>query len=171
MKRKFTLTMFGIFSVLLPGVALAQEFGIPRFVLGDRGSDSESQIIIRVRNSSDHSNLCGSRFNLAQDGYEFPRPGSAQNGYISRSGRSTSYEFPRPSGSINYFQLPTGAKNPDLIGCVDTQRNIVFINILKPPVKAQPTPEPAYPSAPQTQVQPEPQPAMSPNWSPNQWQK
>ena len=129
MKRKFTFTLLGILSLLLPSVVLAQEYGIPRIAFEERAQDSESQIVIRVRNANDRANLCGSKLNLSQfgtDDYDFPRPG-----------RSTSYDFPKPNGSINHFQLPVGAKDPEIIGCVDTRRNIVFINILKPQPQAE----------------------------------
>lgn len=125
--------------------ANAGEFGLPLSILSETvDKTSDSQIVIRVRTSYERNNLCGTGFNLSRlgidnDGFDFPRPGAG----IGR------FDFPRPSGSLSYFQLPVGAKNPDIIGCVDTQRNIVFLNILKPPapqpVTPQPTPVPTYP--------------------------
>lgn len=120
--------------------ATANEFGLPLSIVADH---SDAQIVIRVRTTRERSQLCGSGFDLSRlgidkDGFDFPRPGAG----IGR------FDFPRPGGSLNYFQLPAGAKNPDIIGCVDTQRNIVFLNIFKlptqPPISS-PEPSPAYP--------------------------
>jgi hypothetical protein len=183
MHRKSTAAILIMAAISLPGVAIAQEYGIPQFLLGEgigeRGS--ESQIVIRVRDGRDRSNLCGNGTNLSRLGIgeDFPRPGSSRNGYdFPRPGQSSGYDFPRPGGSsVNYFQLPIGARNPDLIGCIDTQRNIVFINIFKTQIKEQsptpsqpqpsptPTPEPTRP--PQSQTLPN----SYPTWSSVEWQK
>jgi len=52
-------------------------------------------------------------------------------------------DFPHPDSS-NYFESPTGTKNPDIIGCIARSRNLVIINILKAvenlPTKVEPTP-------------------------------
>jgi hypothetical protein len=128
MKRKLMALIIGVVT-LIPGAVKAQEYGIPQGILEN---DTESQIVIRVRKPGDRSNLCGRRMGMIDDGYTFPRPGSVSN----------NYDYPRPGGS-NYFQLPTGAQNPDIIGCVDRSRNIVFINIFKVIERLQPTSEPS----------------------------
>lgn len=184
MHRKFTTALLMMSAIALPTTAIAQEYGIPQFLLGEgigeRGS--ESQIVIRVRDSRDRSNLCGNGSNLSRLGIgeDFPRPGGSRNGYdFPRPGQSSSYDFPRPGGSsVNYFQLPIGARNPDIIGCLDTQRNIVFINILKTQTREQP---PATPNQPQPSPSPSPELTRPPqsqalpnapqSWNPNQWQK
>ncbi len=152
---KLQLTLAITMSLALQMAVSAQEFGIPASVLANQTfqRNLESQIVIRVRSTSDRQNLCGSGFDLsrlgvATDGFDFPHPGSR-----------TGYDFPRPSGSsANYFQLPSGAKNPDIIGCVDPQRNILFINIFRQiqssnpaqnqPIPVTPSPEPTYQTEP-----------------------
>ncbi|MBD1855135.1 MULTISPECIES: hypothetical protein [Leptolyngbya] len=130
MKRKLIALIIGAVA-LIPGTVKAQEYGIPHSMLDSFSDDADSQIVIRVRKPGDRSNLCGRRMGMIDDGYSFPRPGSAAN----------NYDYPRPGGS-NYFQLPTGARNPDIIGCVDRSRNILFINIFKVVEQVQPTSEP-----------------------------
>lgn len=155
---KFTPTKFSLLGLAVPAElctaliastlvstsAMAQDFGLPPILLQQSGSfrNSESQIVIRVGNFSDRDSACGSGFNGSQlglsDGFDFPHPGG--DGF-PRSGRSNNFDFPRPGGSsVNSFQLPSGSKNPDIIGCIDTQRNILFINIIRPQIKEQSPP-------------------------------
>jgi hypothetical protein len=143
---KLPLTLSFLTGIVLQTSVSAQEFGIPASVLANQTfqRNSDSQIVIRVRSTSDRQNLCGNDFDLSRlgvetDGFDFPRPGSRRG-----------YDFPRPgSSSLHYFQIPQGAKQPDIIGCVDPQRNILFINIFKlvESSTAEPT-EPIIPKAP-----------------------
>lgn len=130
MKRKLTALMIGAIA-LIPGAVSAQEYGLSQGIIDAYSGDTESQIVIRVRKPGDRSNLCSTRAGIINDNYNFPRPGSVAN----------NYDFPRPGGS-NYFQLPTGSRNPDIIGCIDRTRNIVFINIFRAIQNAQPKAEP-----------------------------
>ncbi len=143
---KFSLLGLAIASTLFSTSAMAQDFGLPPILLQQSSSfrNSDSQIVIRVGDFSDRDSACGSGFNgsrLGSDGFDFPRPGG-QSGYeFPRSGRSNNFDFPRPgSSSLTSFQLPNGSKNPDIIGCIDTQRNILFINIIRPQIKEQSPP-------------------------------
>ncbi len=135
-----------IASTLVSTSAVVQDFGLPPILLQQSGSfrNSESQIVIRVGNFTDRDTACGSGFNSSQfgsDGFDFPHPGRRGNEFL-RSGRANNFDFPRVgSSSINSFQLPNGSKNPDIIGCIDTRQNILFINIIRPDVKEQ-TPPP-----------------------------
>ena len=153
--------------MLVSSSARAQDFGLPSLLLQQSESfrNSDSQIVIRIRNFADRDAVCGSGFNGSRlgisDGFDFPRPSGS--GYeFPRSSRSNNFDFPRPGGSsLNSFQLPNGSKNPDIIGCVDTQRNILFINIIRPQVKEQIPPvqnpsreQPLDPSIPQTKPTP-----------------
>lgn len=131
MKRKLMTLMLGVVA-LIPNAAQAQEFGLSQSIIDAYSGDFESQIVIRVRKPGDRSNLCGTRAGMINDDYNFPRPGSVAN----------NYDFPHP-GSSNYFQLPTGSRNPDMIGCIDRTRNLVFINIFKAIANPQPKAEPA----------------------------
>ncbi|MBD2081533.1 hypothetical protein [Leptolyngbya sp. FACHB-17] len=142
MKRKLMVLLITT-AALIPAAVKAQEYGIPQNLLIEQFSQSstDSQIVIRVRKAGDHSNLCGSEIRragaLPGDGFDFPRPG----------GTSNRYDFPQP-GRSNYFQLPTGTRNPDIIGCVDRARNILFVNIFKtaeqPSAKSEPAPYNPY---------------------------
>jgi hypothetical protein len=143
---KLPLTLSLLVGIALPTSVSAQEFGIPASVLTNPTFQrhSESQIVIRVRSTSDRQNLCGSNYDLSRsgittDGFDFPRPGVQSR-----------YDFPRPGQSLQSFQLPQGAKNPDIIGCIDSQRNLLFINIFKSIESSVPTPEPTEPIIPKT---------------------
>ncbi len=165
---KFILLAGSIASMLVSTSVRAQDFGLPPILLQQSESfrNSDSQIVIRIRNFADRDAACGRGFNGSRlgisDGFDFPHPGG--NGYeFPRSTRSNNFDFPRPGGSsLNSFQLPNGSKNPDIIGCVDTQRNILFINIIRPQVKEQSQPtqttppvrQPPSPVIPQTQSTP-----------------
>ncbi len=126
--------------MLVSSSARAQDFGLPFLLLQQSESfrNSDSQIVIRIRNFADREVACGSGFSGSRlgisDGFDFPRPGG-QSYEFPRSSRGN-FDFPRPGG-LNSFQLPSGSKNPDIVGCVDTQRNILFINIIRPQVKEQ----------------------------------
>ncbi|PSB30079.1 hypothetical protein [Stenomitos frigidus] len=117
--------------------------------------NAQANIVISVRDFSPTDDFCGSSVS-----FSFARPGSLSDGFdFSHAGRQ-SIGFPHPvrsltgsvGGATTYFQLPAGVRNPDLIGCVDTQRNTVFITI-KPQRQAAPTqpqppqPEPSLPPA------------------------
>ncbi len=135
-----------IASTLVSTSAMAQDFGLPPILLQQSGSfrNSDSQIVIRVGDFSDRDSACGSGFNgsrLGSDGFDFPHPGG-QSGYeFSRSGRSHNFDVPQSGiSSLTSFQLPSGSRNPDIIGCIDTQRNILFINIIRSQVKEQSLP-------------------------------
>ncbi len=163
----FILLAGAIVSMLVSTSAKAQDFGLPPILLQQSESfrNSDSQIVIRIRNFVDRDAVCGSGFNGSRlgisDGFDFPHPGG--HGYDPRSSRNN-FDFPRPGGSsLNSFQLPNGSKNPDIVGCIDTQRNIVFINIIRPQVKEQsPLPiqnppvreQPPSPLIPQTRSTP-----------------
>jgi len=132
-----------IASTLLSTSAMAQDFGLPPILLQQSGSfrNSDSQIVIRVGNFTDRDSACGSGFNgsrLGSDGFDFPRPSGDR---FPRSEHSNNFDFPRPgSSSLTSFQLPNGSNNSDIIGCIDTQRNILFINIIRPQIKEQSPP-------------------------------
>jgi hypothetical protein len=115
-----------------------------------------SNIVISVRDFSQADTFCGSSMS-----FSFPLPGSLGDGFdFPRAGRRAD-RFPQPGrtitsfagGTATYFQLPAGAHNPDIIGCVDTQRNTVFITI-----------KPQRQTAP---VQPQPQPSLPPVQTPS----
>ncbi len=171
-------TMFGtIFATMLGApilsmdAATAQEINLPQLLLGDRydtfSRGEESQIVIRVRDwnskeGSSKADFCGTGFNFSQlglsgDGFDFPHAGgrSRSVGFPRTSG---SYDFPRPGGNVSYFQLPVGARSPQIIGCLDNQRNILFINIQPP--RSQPVSQPGQ--SPTPPVQPIPQPPVQP---------
>lgn len=165
---KFILLVGSIASMLVSSSARAQDFGLPSILLQQSESfrNSDSQIVIRIRNFADRDAACGSGFNGSRlgisDGFDFPRP-SGQSYEFPRSSRSNNFDFPRPGGSsLNSFQLPNGSKNPDVVGCVDAQRNILFINIIRPQVKEQSPPpvqnppreQPPSPLIPQTRSTP-----------------
>ena len=162
---KFILLAGSIASMLFSTSARAQDFGLPPILLQPSESfrNSDSQIVIRIRNFADRDAACGSGFNGSRlgisDGFDFPRPSGSE---FPRSSRSNNFDFPRPGG-LNSFQLPSGSKNPDIVGCVDTQRNILFINIIRPQAKEQSQPtqtpppvreQPPSPSIPQTRSTP-----------------
>ncbi len=157
---KFTLAKFSLLGLAVPAelcaaliastlvstTAMAQDFGLPPILLQQSGSfrNSDSQIVIRVGDFTDRDSACGSGFNGSRlglsDGFDFPRPGGSRD-EVLRSGRFNNFDFPRPGGSsVNSFQLPSGSKNPDIIGCIDTQRNILFINIIRPYAREQSPP-------------------------------
>ncbi|MCY7276320.1 MAG: hypothetical protein LH702_21935 [Phormidesmis sp. CAN_BIN44] len=146
---KFSLLGLAIASALFSTSAMAQDFGLPPILLQQSSSfrNSDSQIVIRVGDFTDRDSACGSGFNgsrLGSDGFEFPHPGGDR---FPRSRRSNNFDFPRPGGSsLTSFQLPNGSKNPDIIGCIDTQRNILFINIIRPQIKEQSPPPIQNPS-------------------------
>ena len=115
-------------------------------------STQSSNIVISIRDFSSNDNFCGNSvsFSLSRpgsfgDGFDFPHAGrQAEN--FSHPGRTiTAF----PGGATTYFQLPVGVRNPDLIGCVDTQRNTVFITIRSQrqvmPTMTQPQPQPSLP--------------------------
>ena len=162
---KFILLAVSIASMLFSTSSGAQDFGLPPLLQQSEAfRNSDSQIVIRVRNFADRDAACGSGFNGSRvgisDGFDFPRP----SGYeLPRSGSANNFDFPRPGGSLNSFQLPNGSKNPDIVGCIDTQRNILFINIIRPQVKEQIQPtqttppvreQPPSPLIPQTRSTP-----------------
>lgn len=146
MKRKLMVLLMAT-AVLIPAAVKAQDYGIPQNLLTEQLSDlsTDSHIVIRVKKTGDRSNLCGVRMSrigvLPGDGFDYPRPGGTTN----------RYDFPRPGGS-NYFQLPTSARNPDIIGCIDRTRNILFINIFKaaeqPPTRSESAPYNPYNNPP-----------------------
>ncbi len=172
---KLSLLGLAVASTLFSTAAMAQEFGLPPILLQQSGSfrNSDSQIVIRVGDFSDRDSACRSGFNgsrLGSTGFEFPYPGG-QSGYeFPRSGRSNNFDFPRPGGSsVNSFQLPSGSKNPDIIGCIDTQRNILFINIIRPQIKKQSPPpiqNPPLQTAPPIRPLPSPPVLQPPSLSP-----
>ena len=164
----FILLAGAIVSMLVSTSAKAQDFGLPSLLLQQSESfrNSDSQIVIRIRNFADRDAVCGSGFNGSRlgisNGFDFPRPSGS--GYeFPRSSRSNNFDFPRPGGSsLNSFQLPNGSKNSDIVGCIDTQRNILFINIIRPQAKEQSQPtqtppvreQPSSPLIPQTRSTP-----------------
>ncbi|MCY7323528.1 MAG: hypothetical protein LH660_17410 [Phormidesmis sp. CAN_BIN36] len=165
---KFILLAVSIASILFSTSTRAQDFGLPPILLQQSESfrNSDSQIVIRIRNFADRDAACGSGFNGSRlgisDGFDFPHP-SGNGSEFPRSSRSNNFDFPRPGGSLNSFQLPSGSKNPDIVGCIDTQRNILFINIIRPQVKEQSQPtqttspvreQPPSPLIPQTRSTP-----------------
>lgn len=123
-------------------------------------SQPESTIVITVRDFK-ASDPCGNRFSFPRpgntlDSFDFPHPGQA----IGFS------DFPRPGGVTNfsgiptetrlvrYFQLPAASPNPDIVGCLDTRRNVLFITI-KSQQRQETVPAPAAPA-------PQPAPATQP---------
>lgn len=164
---KFSLLGLAIASTLFSTSAMAQDFGLPPILLQQSSSfrNSESQIVIRVGNFTDRDSACGSGFNgsrLGSAGFEFPHPGGDE---FPRSRRFNNFDFPRRGGSsLTSFQLPNGSKNPDIIGCIDTQRNILFLNIIRPQIKEQsppPTQNPSLQTVPPLRPLPNP-PVLQP---------
>ena len=146
----------------------AQDFGLPPILLQQSESfrNSESQIVIRIRNFADRDSACGSGFNGSRSGFsdsfDFPHSGGLLSEFPRSGARSNNFDFPRPGGSsLNSFQLPSGARNPDIIGCVDSQRNILFITIIRPPVREQipPIQTPPIQTPPPVQTPPREQPS------------
>jgi hypothetical protein len=145
--------------------AVAQDINLPQLLLGESYSafsrQEESQIVIRVRDVSSQADACGSGFNLShlgggQDGFDFPRPGSGRSSSFELPRSGGNYDFPRPGGMVSYFQLPVNARSPQIVGCLDNQRNILFINI-RPQSKPQPVP-PVEVTRPTPAPTPSPQP-------------
>ncbi len=135
-------------TVVQTGNAKAQEVNLPQLLLGENygtfARGEESQIVIRVRDFSGKDDSCGTGFNLSRlgvagDGFDFPHPGGRST--LTDLPRSSGvYDFPRPGGSISSFQLPVGSRSPQIVGCLDAQRNILFITIRPPAAKQSPTP-------------------------------
>ena len=152
-------------TVVQTSSAQAQEINLPQLLLGESygtfARGEESQIVIRVRNFNDKGDACGSGFNLsrlggARDEFDFPHAGGRSlSTDLPRS--SGSYDFPRPGSSASSFQLPVGSRSPQIVGCLDYQRNILFITI-RPPVQQSPT----SPVEPRPTPRPNPQPDTPP---------
>lgn len=144
----------------------------------------ESRIVISVREFSAKDNLCESRFGYA---YSASAAGSTYAGDwggfdFPHAGRSRAIDdFPHPSKPTHTFsrslsrsfQLPAGSANPDIVGCVDTQRNVVFIHIKpqqKLPTQLSPSipipPPRTEPQSPSIPVPPPQQPTPSTPISP-----
>ncbi|MEB3292448.1 MAG: hypothetical protein VKJ24_04755 [Synechococcales bacterium] len=91
-----------------------------------------THIVITIGNGD--RNTCGSGFNLSrvsiQDGFDFPKPGSGRSSDFPSPSRSySSLGYPAPLGATRAFQLPTGAQSPDVVGCVDSHQNILYLTI------------------------------------------
>jgi hypothetical protein len=92
----------------------------------------ETHIVITI--GSGDRTACGSRFNLSRvgmgDGFDFPKPGSGRStDFPSPSGSYSSLGYPAAMGSTREFQLPAAVPSPDVVGCVDAQRNILYLTI------------------------------------------
>lgn len=121
----------------------------------------DSRIVITIGDGKD---ICGNRFSLNQvglsDGFDFPKPGGVMGSFdFPRPGGATSsLGYPAPIGTASTFQLPQGTQQPDIVGCVDSQRNIVFINIrprvIQEKVVVPQPPEPKQPSVELPPLQP-----------------
>jgi hypothetical protein len=147
-----------IIPAVMPTAATAQDITLPQLLVSDSArSGQESQIVIRVRDFDGKEDACRTGFDLsrlgvASDGFDFPHPGRRSQSFgLPQSGNFS--DFPRPGGSVSAFQLPVGSRSPQIMGCLDYQRNILFITI-RPQVKAQPQPQPEV-----KQPQPSPTPA------------
>jgi hypothetical protein len=130
----------------------------------------DSTIIISVRELG--GDVCGNGFN-------FPRPGGSADAFDFPHPRRRigTNEFPRLSrtlgnfalGSLRYFQLPVDSKTPDIVGCLDAQQNILFLNISprrsSQPTPPAPTPSPVPPS-PNTLQSPLPATPLAPAQNP-----
>lgn len=184
MKSTVTTTGFTvIFSTSLlawvPGALADSSVFTSRSVFP--ANQDTSHIVVTI-GDPDANNLCGNRFNLSNlgigDGFDFPKPGGSLNSFEfpRPSGVSSSFGYPAPIGSATSFQLPQSSQNPDIIGCVDNQRNILFINIrprviqekvVLPPANPPVTPPPPTPPAPQPTPTPTPIPMPTPTLTPN----
>lgn len=128
MKRKLTALMIGAVA-LIPGAVHAQEYGLSQGMIEAFSGGTESQIVIRVRKPGDQLHICSASTRTLDPRYNVQRP-------------ETNIYYVRPGGS-NYFQLPTESKNPDIVGCIDRARNVVYINIFRAIQNPQPKAEPA----------------------------
>jgi len=156
----FSLVLFGTLNAsFLASTAQAESFR-PTSIEGRYGtslstlSQGTSRVVISVGDGSDR---CGSGFgwNAGLDGFgsglgsgsgdefDFYRPGRASTASSARSGGALR-EF---MGNQNTFQLPNNQQQPDIVGCIDYSRNIVFIN-LRPRVIQESTPMPTPVPAP-----------------------
>ena len=121
-----------------------------------------SNIVISVRDFSSNDDFCGNSGNVSflrssslGDGFDFPHAGRQSDGFPHAGKTITAF----PGGATTYFQLPAGARNPDIIGCVDAQRNTVFLTIRSQrqttATQPQSQPEPSLPPInPPTQTTP-----------------
>ena len=137
--------------------ALAQPMDVSQFISNRtdsaRTGNPESNIVISVRNFSAKDDLCGSGFR-----FSLPRPSSFGDAEFPHAGRTIGINnFPHPGriittfpgSSTTYFQLPAGAADPDIVGCVDPQQNTVFITIKPPrPLQSSTLPSPRSESPP-----------------------
>lgn len=173
--KPYTVTSLLLAVALLPAVmpkpAVAQ-VDLSQIITGGFNSSlistqtrntQASNIVISIRDFSQTDTFCGNSMS-----FSFPQPGSFGDGFdFPHAGRQAD-SFPHPGRSITtfpggattYFQLPVGVRNPDIIGCVDAQRNTVFITIRSQrqvtPTPPQPQPQPSLPPVqpPSTQTAP-----------------
>lgn len=153
--------------VTLPNSVLAQVDQsrlLPNSIYSTVSRNQESRIVISVREFSQKDNLCESRFGYVVSdgdassfatggdwgGFDFPHAGRRRAENFSHSSQSIRTFSSRVSRS---FQLPAGSANPDIVGCVDTQRNVVFIHI-KPQQKLPTQLSPSVPVPPPQQSPP-----------------
>lgn len=166
-------------AIVLSKPALAQ-IDLSQTVIGNFSSTftstqarntQASNIVISVRDFSPNDDFCGSStsFSLPRpgrfgDGFDFPHAGRQADSFPHPGRTITTF----PGGATTYFQLPVGVRNPDIIGCVDAQRNTVFITIRSQrqvmPMPPQPQPQPSLPPVqpPPTQTAPSNSPPTYP---------